>query len=201
VAAPDLLQYTALALTSCCADFGKPEDASVPTVVLWGLTPECVFEPQERQYNLYLQQGSDGYQARLQIGHEIFHRVCSRGRIFHWTHEMLACMFSVRLLRQSGANDYADQTEREYAAQAVLCSFEQMLSADLCRPPYPPGLYGRAFVTGMDWQERYGWTALCRLPEFRDPARLPDLPAWLSGTITERNNDLMEHALLFLNQK
>jgi hypothetical protein len=175
---PDLLHYACLAEATCHRDFGKPADHQRPTLLLWGLRPECVLEPQERRYEIYLQYGSDPYQLRLQIGHEVFHRTCSQGRIFHWTHEMLACLVSVRLLRRNGWSEYAALMEEQYAGQAEQVTFAEMATADLSRTPYPAGLYGRAYVTGAALGEWVGWNSLCRLARCLDQGGAPDLGAW-----------------------
>ena len=177
----DLLQYARLAETAATQEFGRPGDASRGVCLFQGLRPECVFEPGDRRYDIYLQQGSDALQLRLQIGHEIFHRVCSQGGIFHWTHEMLACLFSVRLLRQQGFEEYAAQTAREYENEAAHCSPETFFGADLWKlSPYPPGFYGRAYVTGAALKSVVGWPALCRLARFRVQQNGPDVNGWLA---------------------
>jgi hypothetical protein len=175
---PDLLHYASLAEATCHHDFGKPSDHQRPTLFLSGLRPECVLEPQERRYEIYLQQGSDPYQVRLQIGHEVFHRTCSQGHIFHWTHEMLACLVSVRLLRRNGWSEYATLIEEQYARQADQITFAEMVAADLSRTPYPAGLYGRAYVTGAALGEGVGWHSLCRLARCLDHRGTPDIAAW-----------------------
>ena len=174
----DLLHYAALAETACQRDFGKPSDHQRPTLFLWGLRPECVLEPSDRRYEIYLQRGSDPFQTRLQIGHEIFHRTCSQGRIFHWTHEMLACLVSVRLLRRHGGSDYAAVIEAEYALQAKQMSFAQMVAVDLSQGPYPVGLYGRAYITGAALIEAVGWDRLRRLGRCLNSRGAPDVAAW-----------------------
>jgi hypothetical protein len=183
----DLLHYAHLAEASCRADFGDPSDAGRPTLLLFGLRPECVREPDDRRYDLYLQRDSDPYQLRLQIGHEMFHRVCSQGRVFHWTHEMLACLVSVRLLRRHGMEDYAAQIEREYETQAERLSLTEMMRADLTAPPYPEGLYGRAYVTGRSLADAVGWPALCLLGRTRNGTDIPDVAGWVRRLSSEGN--------------
>jgi hypothetical protein len=184
VRAPDLLEYARQAEEACIRDFGRPDDADrCPTLLLRGLRPECVRDPRERRYVIYLQRDSDAYQTRLQIGHEVFHRVCSQGRIFHWTHEMLACLVSVRLLRRNGFDEYAEQTAREYRQQAEALPLSGLLRADLWagEATYPPGFYGRAYVTGHTLLEAVGWGALTRLARRLGRDGAPDVDAWLSS--------------------
>ncbi len=178
----DLLQYARLAEAAAIQEFGRPGDASRNTFLLRGLRPECVFEPVDRRYDVYLQRGSDALQLRLQIGHEVFHRVCSQGGVFHWTHEMLACLFSVRLLRQQGFEEYAAQTAREYREESKVCSLQTFLSADLWKMScYPSGFYGRSYVTGSALKSVIGWPALCRLARFRVERGAPDVYRWLDS--------------------
>jgi hypothetical protein len=178
----DLLQYARLAEAQAIQDFGRPGDASRNTFLIQGLRPECVFESGDRRYDIYLQQGSDALQLRLQIGHEIFHRICSQGGIFHWTHEMLACLFSVRLLRQQGFEEYAAQTAREYRQEAENCLPETLFTADLWKMScYPPGFYGRAYMTGAAMKAVVGWPTLCRLARSPLERGAPDVIRWLAS--------------------
>jgi hypothetical protein len=181
VGAPDLLAYRDAALRFCTQQFGPPPDAALPTLLLLGLRPESVYEPGDRRYDLYLQNGSDPWQLRLQIGHEMFHRVCSRGRIFHWTHEMFACLVSLRLLRGHGLSEYADRMARHWGSEATKCSLSEMLCTDLwTTDAYPPGFYGRAYTTGAALTAAVGWQRLCWLAgSFSGrERRAPDLERW-----------------------
>jgi hypothetical protein len=179
ITAHDLLQYAQQAERQLHADFGTPDDSHRSFRLFLGLRPECVLEPDEESYAIYLQHGSDPYQMRLQIGHEMFHRVCSQGNVFHWTHEMLACLVSVRLLNSFGIAEYAVQTDKEYQRQSQFCSLAEMLTADLTAPVYPTGLYGRAYVTGKVLQEIVGWSTLCLLVRNVHNNRIPDIHQWL----------------------
>jgi hypothetical protein len=152
------------------AEFGSPNDSHWPMHLILGLRPECFHAPGQG-YLLYVQRGSDALQLRLQLAHEIFHRVCSGGIVFDWTHEMLACHFAVRLLRAGGLTSYADEQERAYRAEADHLPLAAMLRCDL-RRIYPPGLYGRAFVTGQELIDAVGWR------EVRALARHEGLDEW-----------------------
>jgi hypothetical protein len=185
VDAPELLEYADFARTQLTEDFGKPPDAARPTRLLHGLRPECVLEPSENCYDLYLFRDADTLQARLQIGHEMFHRIGSRGRIFDWTHEMLACVASVRLLDRRGFAEYAAVMRAAYRRDAESVSLSALLDADLTRPgevaALGAGLYGRAFVTGVALTDTVGWPALCRLARPTGRRGLPDLAAWAAS--------------------
>ena len=178
----ELLQYARLAEARATEDFRRPDDVTRSTFLFLGLRPECVLEPADRRYDIYLQQNSDPLQLRLQIGHEIFHRICSQGRIFHWTHEMLACLFSVRLLRRQGFEDYAAQCVEEYQKEAEICPPATLFTTDLWRlAAYPPGFYGRAYETGTHLKSIVGWHALCRLARFRAERGAPDVSGWIDS--------------------
>jgi len=179
----DLLAYAALAESACVTDFGRPGDYRRPYLLLWGIRPECVYEPEDRRYDIYLAAGSDPWQARLQIGHELFHRVGGEGKVFHWTHEMFACLVSVRQLQRNGFGEYTARAEQQYAVEAESCSLSRLLGADpWAEAVYPPGYYGRAFVTGMALKEIVGWSALCRLAHTRSEATgVPDVSRWISS--------------------
>ena len=189
IRSPDLLEYARQAQEFCVRDFGNPSDTGWPTLLLLGIRPECVREPNERRYDIYLQRDSDPYQLRLQIGHEIFHRVCSQGKVFHWTHEMLACLVSVRLLRRGGFEEYADQTEQDYQQRAKGLSHEEMTTTDRWSrggtEVYTPNLYGRAYVTGLALQKAVGWNHLTRLTRFLTRNGTPDTHTWLGQLPTE----------------
>ena len=178
----DLLAYGTFAQNGAAADFGAPADAKRPVVFLWGVRPECVYEPEERHYEIYLASHSDPWQARLQTGHEVFHRVAGEGNVFHWTHEMLACLFSVRLLKRSGFAEYAERITAQYDGEARECPLATLLRSDPWRDAaYPPGYYGRAFATGAALKRVVGYAALCRLARTQDHGGNPDVRAWLES--------------------
>ena len=182
VCEPDLLDYLEQARVYCADRFGPSPDGQRPTLLLRGLRPECVYEPEDRRYEIYLQRGSDGWQLRLQIGHEMFHRACSRGRIFHWTHEMLACLTSVRLLRRAGMEPYAARMERDWLVEAGSLGVSEMLRLDLWTlSSYPPGFYGRAFATGAALTQAVGWDNLRRLARCASAGNAPDVDGWLAS--------------------
>ena len=93
---------------------------------------------------------------------------------------MLACLTSVRLLRRFGEDEYADKMVRLYEAQSEELSLHEMMNVDLTLPPYPPGLYGRAFMTGLALQEKTGWNLLRRLSRSLNKRGEPDVSSWLS---------------------
>ena len=178
----DLQSYAALAYAYCAESFGPPRDARRPTLLLLGLHPECAYEPEERRYDIYLQRGSDASQLRLQIGHEMFHRVCSWGRVFHWSHEMLACMVSVRLLHRHGQQEYARSIEQNWLREADKLSLSAMQATDLwANPCYPPGFYGRAYAAGVALTEAVGWDRLRPLARRLGADVAPDVDGWIAG--------------------
>jgi hypothetical protein len=188
VTASDLREFTALAEANCRRDFGAPADAHRATLLLLGERPECVLEREDRRYDLYLRRDSDSFQLRLQIGHEIFHRTCSLGRVFHWTHEMLACHAAVRTLDRCGAAEYADRVRAAYRAEAAGMAREALLGSDL-RALEAGALagagYGRAFVIGEELIAATGWPALCKLARRIRRDGVPDVSGWLEDLPAE----------------
>jgi hypothetical protein len=190
---PDLLAFAADARHAVDRGFGPPRhDRGFGERLVLGLHPECVREQRGRRYDLYLARGSGPSQLRLQIGEEMFHRVCSEGRVFHWTHEMLACLFTLSLLREHGLGGYADRVEHDWRRDAVRMPPETLAALDLwaAAGPYPPGLYGRAFVVGDAFRRAVGWDALRPLARSLGPNGQPDVAAWL-GTLAPSER---EHA-------
>lgn len=180
VSEPDLLAFAGFALRTAAADFGEPADHRTPFLIWRGVRPECVYEPADRRYDLYLAADPDPWQARLQIGHEMFHRVAGGARVFHWTHEMLACLFSVRLLRLCGFAEYAARTEAYFAEEGGALTQARFVGADPCAS-HDTAYYGRAFLTGRALQGAAGYAALCRLARTISPAGQPDVNGWLAS--------------------
>lgn len=178
--APDLRQYAAAAEASCRDFFQIPEDGRRADLYL-GLFPECVFEPEGRRYDIYLQHDSDSYQLRLQIGHEIFHRVCSQGTIYHWTHEMFACLFSVWFLGEAGFVEYKEQMDQRYILEAADMSLPALTGVNFSVAPYPRGAYGRAYVTGKTLDAIVGREKLAQLVRCLDRAGNPDPRQWINS--------------------
>lgn len=179
---PELLAYAAFAEKACLTHFGLPADHERPSAFWWGIRPECVYESNDRRYDIYLASDSDPWQARLQIGHELFHRIAGEGQIFHWTHEMLACLISVRLLEQHGEKEYAAKVVAQYTQEAEYCSRNRLLEMDpWAEAVYPVGYYGQAFVMGMALQDAVGWGELCHLARAPVVATgQPDVNGWLN---------------------
>jgi hypothetical protein len=95
---------------------------------------------------------------------------------------MLACLFSVRLLRQQGFEEYAAQTAQTYRREAEDCSLHLLLTADLWKSScYPAGFYGRAYVTGAALKAVVGWPSLRRLARFCVERGTPDVSRWLDS--------------------
>jgi hypothetical protein len=88
--------------------------------------------------------------------------------------------------------------EKEYLNQSEFCSLEVMLGSDLARSPYPPGLYGRAYRTGLMLREKYGWWALCHLSRTGVRGNLVAIEGRLS--VYSQQTGILEHESGFLNQ-
>lgn len=88
---------------------------------------------------------------------------------------------------KDGMEDYAAQIEREYETQAERLAINDMMRSDLTSPPYPEGLYGRAYVTGRSLSDAAGWHALCLLGRIRKGTDVPDVAAWARRLSLEGN--------------
>ena len=123
-------------------------------------------------------------QVRLQLGHEVFHWLCSPPFYFHWVHEMFAQVMSVRLLRQGGFDAYADESDAAFRESADKLSVEKMLG-EAITPPYPQGLHDRAYVVGCELVEAIGWERLKPLATMFDKGNRPDLTGWIASMSTD----------------
>lgn len=151
-------------------------DLPRPIRLIWGSQPEYRPATTGRGGVLLMQEGSDWWQIRYQLGHEIFHWVCTPGRLFHWVHEMFAVEMSLRGMQAIGEHDYVREIRQRLASEATELAYREMQALSL-EPPYPTGLYGRAWITGRDLQAAVGWNRLKPLAAmFR--AGEPDMAGW-----------------------
>ncbi len=60
---------------------------------------------------IVVEQGSDWWQTRYQIAHEVFHGFFTRPQRFHWTHEMFAVEAALAAMRRIGEDDYVASVE------------------------------------------------------------------------------------------
>jgi len=91
---------------------------------------------------------------------------------------MLAVETSMRGMRELGEDDYARRAVDGLVAEAELLPMVTMLTTPV-RPGPLPGLYGRAWMTGVCLIEAVGWGRVKLLAHAFDAAGKPDVPAWV----------------------
>jgi hypothetical protein len=180
---PGLLAYAERCVALAAAEFDR---SALPTrfvVVDGGSVPE--FRKVGDGSLVVVQRGSNLWQSRFQLGHEITHWLLTPKdvpAIFHWTHEMLANEVSLRCLRSSGlaaAEEVAEQNETDFRRKADGVSLRKMLATPLVHPYH--WVYGRAFVVGRQLQVAAGWKDVKRLALYFTDRGQPDLAAWLAA--------------------
>lgn len=172
-----LHEYLAASIDSCLHRFWARLDDE-PTR-LWlgaGRAPVTIHEtgagygPHVVGYGIYLVQSGTVDQYRYQIAHEAFHRVF--GASIHWTHEVLAELFSLWRLRESGHDGFAAVQRSAYVAATTTATLGDLhaMTGDW-RP--------LAYAVGQDLLEACGWDETCRLAHHYDEAGRPDPIGWL----------------------
>jgi hypothetical protein len=156
------------------AEFGRQAPTGAP-VLLWGEGPQHIV------YNgvseIYISRAARGDRSfDWQAPHESFHHVCTPAGVLHWTHEMLAQLWTSEYLRRAGKAAYVQEAEQQELSTANLCPMEVLFG----RPtiPYPPGFYGRALEIGTKLQALVGWDQLTRLADYFDSNGSPNVEAW-----------------------
>jgi hypothetical protein len=124
---------------------------------------------------IYLNGQSDG-QLAYQASHEVFHTVLTPIRIQHWTHELLATMFSLDFLAASGREAHRAIQIASDEAQAVGFPTEELARVG---QPYPPGFYGRLSIFGRQLVQMVGSAELDRLAYYWGPDGQPAYWVWV----------------------
>lgn len=120
-------------------------------------------------YGIYLVQQTNVDQYRYQIAHEAFHRVF--GGCIHWTHEVLAELFSLWRLRESGHDAFAAVQRRAYVTATTAATLDDLraMAGDW---------RALAYSAGQDLLEVCGWEETRRLAHHYDEAGQPDPIGW-----------------------
>lgn len=172
VATGPLREYLDGSLSSCAERFGVQRD-ELPTDLWLGESPLTVLETSDR-WAIYLGRASDGLQLRRQIAHEAFHRVCGPGGAGHWTHEMLAEVFTMYRLTETADVQYAMQSIQEARQRASGVSMSELHA-------WTGGgeFYGKALAVGLELLDACGWEHVARLVDYFDHDWRPDPERWL----------------------
>jgi hypothetical protein len=84
----------------------------------------------------------------------------------------------VRAMAAIGELDYAGREIERLRKDADSMPLEVMLVTALA-VPYPPGLYGRAWVTGRELTAAVGWVRMRQLADSFDGGGKPDVVGWM----------------------
>lgn len=108
-------------------------------------------------------------QGAYQASHEVFHTLFTPVDTHHWTHEMLAVVFSLDFLAAEGFADYRVSTIDGLDRASAALRLDDLVA--VVGIPYPRGTYGRASVIG---RQLVGLVGSDRFFELRD--------SWVAGT-------------------
>jgi len=161
---------------------------TAPPQLEWGDEPEFRPITADGDPRIFVRRrGADWWRIRYQIAHELFHWLCTPAGVFHWTHELLAVETAVRAMEAIGEHDYARRETERLASEAARLPLSTMLVTPFGEV-YPPGLYGRAWVTGRELIGAVGWERVKPLAHSFDDHGNPDIAGWVAAlSHTERN--------------
>jgi hypothetical protein len=171
--------FLAQRLHRTAREFGKkPAD---PPLLEWGDRADFrAFTAEERPTIFVQREGADWWRIRSQVAHQVFHLLCTPPHTFHWTHEFFAVETAVRAMASIGELDDARRQMRRLREQADAMSLDAMLVTPLT-VPYPPGLFGRAWLTGRELTSAVGWVSMKSLADCFGGDGKPDFAGWLHG--------------------
>ena len=162
-------------------EFGK--QYCEPPLLEWGETIQYqAITGDGRPRIIVARELTDWWRIRYQIAHEVFHWLCTPPRTFHWAHEMLAVEMALRAMDEVGERDYVQRSIDQLVEEAELLSVGGMLVTPFAAGGYPPGLYGRAFVTGRELTDAVGWERVKLIADSFDGAGKVDVAAWVRST-------------------
>jgi hypothetical protein len=161
---------------------------TAPPQLEWGDEPEFRPITADGDPRIFVKRcGADWWRIRYQIAHELFHWLCTPAGVFHWTHEQLAVETAVQSMEAIGEHDYARRETKRLTSEAARLPLSTMLVTPF-REVYPPGLYGRAWVTGRELIGAVGWKRVKPLAQSFDHHGKPDVADWVAALAqTERS--------------
>lgn len=171
-------------------EFGVESGASPLPLVTWG--KEAEFRPitADGRARIFINRnGADWWRIRYQLAHEIFHWCCTPPGTFHWAHEMFAVEMAVSAMQDLEEHEYVRRETERLAEEAELLPVATMLVTPF-RDVYPPGLYGRAWVTGRELAAAIGWERLKGLAQSFDEHGRPDVGGWVAGLVGRQRNEV-----------
>jgi hypothetical protein len=151
-------------------------------LVLFGVRPQTMHEGNHAdRYCIYIASGSNDDQIRYQLGHEAVHRLNSPPHTRHWTHEMVAELFTIEMLRREGHGFYA------HLIHLSSMSNHDVDFEPLCHAAHwdaSVASYAAAYRLAVDLsnREEIGTAKLWELLGTNvDVEGVPDVGAWLAG--------------------
>jgi hypothetical protein len=131
-----------------------------PPVVWTGNGPLTVHLPHGEPI-VYFGRNAMEDQIAFQLAHEVVHAVMPPGNVtvHHWTHEMLATVFSIEFLRKSGS-PYLQLQEGHLVAGAAGVSMPVAMKYVSAATKQGQHTYGRLYVVGKQILERDDWEGL-----------------------------------------
>lgn len=177
-----------LAMDDAHQEFGRTSWG----VRLWdGLYPQTIREREATEVDVYLHADArDAERLAFQASHEVVHVICNPGTI-HWTHEVVATLFSMDHLVRSGFSAYRERSESYLQREVLLLSTEQLMAWTPERRN-APGVHGRAYVVGRQLVEIVGWSAV------RDLSLYPRLSVdeWVDSLTAHRRDPVRKVLLM-----
>lgn len=154
-------QYLRDALAWVEEVFARPSGLAHITVGCWQNPAGTNRVTGSDQAAIALVAGSTVYQERWQLGHEAFHAVWDR-HVFHWTHEAMACLTTLRRVEQWNST-YALTSAESAVRAAQGFTVADLRSHPVPDSPNPEAFYGRALLVGIELEELVGLGALADL--------------------------------------
>ena len=90
---------------------------------------------------------------------------------------------AIRALKEIGELEYARRVADGLSEEAGLLPVAELLSTRLTQGDYPPGMYGRAWVTARELVAAVGWERVKLLAGSFDEWGRPDVVAWVGSLL------------------
>ena len=127
--------------------------------------------------------GQTENQLAYQATHEVVHVLFTPIEIHHWTHEVVAVLFSLEFLKASGKAEYLAEVLADQEAEAVKMTLDEFVRS---QQPYGLGFYGRASVFGRQLIQIVGPAGYIGIAKHWTAAGQPDFWAWVDALPTRQ---------------
>ena len=122
--------------------------------------------------------GQTENQLAYQAAHEVVHVLFTPIQIHHWTHEIVAVLFSLEFLEASGKAEYLAAVLAAQEAEAVRMTLDEFVRS---QQPHRLGFYGRASVFGRQLIQIVGPAGYVGIARHWTAAGQPDFWAWVDA--------------------